>query len=114
LKKKYKDINDENNRAGNKKNLWKYLEQFGEVYGSKTSTKVVVSFDTGRPREKLRIDTELDQKKEKGTPDEDKQSTSSDANAQPQSLSLTKGTQLKGKTHTMSDSTKSRNKIGSL
>jgi hypothetical protein len=45
LKKKYKEINDENNKTGNK-NSWKYLEQFGEVYRSKASTKVAVSFDT--------------------------------------------------------------------
>jgi hypothetical protein len=33
---KYKAINDENYKTRNNKNSWKYLEQFGEVYGSKT------------------------------------------------------------------------------
>ncbi|XP_062587937.1 uncharacterized protein LOC134249618 [Saccostrea cucullata] len=60
LKKKYKEINDENNKTGNKKHSWKYLDQFSEVYGNKASTKVAISFDTGRPREKLKIDRALD------------------------------------------------------
>lgn len=48
LKKKLKDVNDENRKTGNSAQTWKYFKRFGEVYRSKVSTRVAVSFDTGR------------------------------------------------------------------
>lgn len=47
-------MNDENSKTGNSTHTWKYFEVFSQVYGSKASTKVAVSFDTGR-KEKLTI-----------------------------------------------------------
>lgn len=41
----YKEVNDE---YCNSAHTWKYFERFGEVYGSKASTRVAVLFDTGR------------------------------------------------------------------
>lgn len=48
LKKKYKEVNDENSKTGNSAQTWKHFERFSEVYGCKASTRVAVSFDTGR------------------------------------------------------------------
>lgn len=48
LKKKYKEVNDENSKTGNNAQTWKHFERFSEVYGCKASTRVAVSFDTGR------------------------------------------------------------------
>ena len=78
MKKKYKEINEENNKTGNKKHSWKYLEQFSEVYGNKASTKVAVSFDTGRCKDKLKIDMNLDKEEDLSVvPEDEKQTTSS-------------------------------------
>lgn len=107
LKKKYKEINDENNKTGNKKYSWKYLEQFSEVYGNKASTKVAVSFDTGRSRDKLKINTELDKDEDVSAApeeEEDKQSTSSDTGSK--STTHAKTTKLKSTKRKISESTK--------
>lgn len=107
LKKKYKEINDENNKTGNKKYSWKYLEQFSEVYGNKASTKVAVSFDTGRSRDKLKINTELDKDEDVSAApeeEEDKQSTSSDTGSK--STTRAKTTKLKSTKRKISESTK--------
>ena len=96
LKKKYKEINDENNKTGNKKHSWKYLEQFSEVHGNRASTKVAVSFDTGRFKDKLKIDMNLDKDEDLSVvPEEEKQTTSSDTDSN--STMLTKGAKLKSK-----------------
>lgn len=105
LKKKYKEINDENNKTGNKKHSWKYLEQFSEVYGNKASTKVAVSFDTGRCKDKLKIDMNLDKEEDLSVvPEEEKQTTSSDTDSN--STMLTKGAKLKSTKRKISDSNK--------
>lgn len=86
---------------------WKYLEQFSEVYGNKASTKVAVSFDTGRSRDKLKINTELDKDEDVSAApeeEEDKQSTSSDTGSK--STTRAKTTKLKSTKRKISESTK--------
>ena len=92
LKKKYKEINDENNKTRNKKHSWKYLEQFSEVYGNRASTKVAVSFDTGRCKDKLKIDMDLDKEDLLVVPEEEKLTTSS--NTDSNSTMFTKGVKI--------------------
>ena len=105
IEKKYKEINDANNKTGNKKHSWKYLEQFSEVYGNKASTKVAVSFDTGRFKDKLKIDMNLDKDEDLSVvPEEEKQTTSSDRDSN--STMLTKGAELKSTKRKISDSNK--------
>lgn len=106
IEKKYKEINDENNKTGNKKYSWKYLEQFSEVYGNKASSKVALSFDTGRSRDKLNINTELDKDEDvSAVPEEvDKQPTSSDTGSK--SITLAKTMKLKSTKRKISDNTK--------
>lgn len=109
MKKKYKEINDENlkkKKKGNKKYSWKYLEQFSEVFGNKASTKVAVSFGTGRSRDKPKINTELDMYEDASAvpKEEEKQSTSSETGSK--STTLAKTTKLKSTKRKMSDSTK--------
>ncbi|XP_048745245.2 uncharacterized protein LOC125658123 [Ostrea edulis] len=101
LKKKYKEVNDENNKTGNQKHSWKYFDQFSEVYGNKASTNVSVSFDTGR-RDKMKINIDSKDEDISLVPEKEKQSTSSDTD----SKSTATGTKLKSKKRKMSDSTK--------
>lgn len=51
LKKKYKEINDHNSKTGADRMDWKHKDVFDGAYGNKASTKLSVSFDTGRLKE---------------------------------------------------------------
>lgn len=51
LKKKYKEIIDHNSKTGADRMDWKHKDVFDGAYGNKASTKLSVSFDTGRLKE---------------------------------------------------------------
>lgn len=72
----------------------------------KVSTKVAESLDTGRSRDKLKINTELDKDEDLSAvpEEEEKQSTSSDTGSK--STTLAKTTKLKSTKRKISDSTK--------
>lgn len=70
LKKKYKEINDHNSKTGADRMDWKHKEAFDRAYGNKASTKLSVSFDTGRLKESTKSDESLKRKLEKGDREE--------------------------------------------
>ena len=53
LKKKYKEVIDDNSKTGNQRTNWKYFEVFNEAYGNKAGTQAVLTFDSERD-EKLK------------------------------------------------------------
>ena len=53
LKKKYKEVIDDNSKTGNQRTNWKYFEVFNEAYGNKTGTQAALTFDSERD-EKLK------------------------------------------------------------
>lgn len=46
LKKKYREIVDENGKTGNSTHKWKYFELFQAAYGHKSSTTPALTFDS--------------------------------------------------------------------
>lgn len=48
LKKKYKEVVDENNKTGNQKTTWKYYEIFNKEFGNKAGTKASITYDSLR------------------------------------------------------------------
>jgi hypothetical protein len=67
LKKKYKEINDHNAKTGADRVDWKHKEAFDSAYGNKASTRLSVSFDTGR--HELKKSETLKRKLENAKPD---------------------------------------------
>jgi hypothetical protein len=53
LKKKYREVIDDNSKTGNQRTNWKYFEVFNEAYGNKTGTQAALTFDSERD-EKLK------------------------------------------------------------
>lgn len=70
LKKKYKEINDHNSKTGADRMDWKHKEAFDGAYGNKASTKLSVSFDTGRLKESTKSNEGLKRELEKGDREE--------------------------------------------
>lgn len=70
LKKKYKEINDHNSKTGADRMDWKHKDVFDGAYGNKASTKLSVSFDTGRLKELPKTNECLKRKLEKGDREE--------------------------------------------
>jgi len=56
LKKKFKEVVDANNKSGNEKVEWKYLDKFSELYGHKAATNTEYSFDSGKKEERNKED----------------------------------------------------------
>lgn len=54
MKKKYKEVVDQNGKTGNSKTTWKYYELFYSAYGNKAGTQAKITYDSER-KEKLKI-----------------------------------------------------------
>ena len=71
LKKKFKEVNDHNSKTGADRVDWRHKEAFDRAYGNKASTRVSVSFDTGRQNELKKDEDILKRKIDKGNADSD-------------------------------------------
>ena len=58
MKKKYKDVKDNNLKTGSNPISWKHLGAFDEIFGHKESTRLSVIIDSGKEKKLVQIDTE--------------------------------------------------------
>ena len=54
MKKKYKEVVDQNGKTCNSKTTWKYYELFNSAYGNKAGTQAKITYDSER-KEKIKI-----------------------------------------------------------
>lgn len=53
LKKKYREVLDENNKTGNQRITWRHLKSFNKIFGHKASSKAACTYDSSKKENKL-------------------------------------------------------------
>ncbi|CAC5357657.1 unnamed protein product [Mytilus coruscus] len=64
MKKKYKEVIDQNGKTGNSKTSWKYYDIFNNTYGNKAGTQASITYDS-EGKQKLRINDKKEEQNKK-------------------------------------------------
>ncbi|CAC5390723.1 unnamed protein product [Mytilus coruscus] len=64
MKKKYKEVIDQNGKTGNSKTSWKYYDIFNNTYGNKAGTQALITYDS-EGKQKLKINDKKEEQNKK-------------------------------------------------